>query len=217
MKIKFIITILLVSTNIIFSQEKIIKTNGNEIITADNFENGKVENGVYICDKFDWKIKIPENYKISKIKELEETEAKGNAELKKNLPEGSKLQKRTHLIGFELNSSNTFSASFNSLENTKKMSLEEHKKFTVDLLKQSCAQIKNARFEFKTSDIRIGKYKFYKITVEGFNAINNKLVLSQIYYNSYIKNELFGVLISYNNEKEGKMLEDNFLRSLDNK
>lgn len=217
MKIKFIITIVLMSTNFIFSQEKIIRTNGNEIITVDNSENGKVENGVYVCDIFEWKIKIPENYVISKNKELKETEAKGNAELKKNLPYGSKLQKRIHLIAFELNSSNTFSASFNSLENTKKMSLEEHKNFTVDLLKQSCGQIKNARFEFKTSDIRIGKYKFYKITVEGFNASNNKLVLSQIYYNSYINNKLFGVLISYDNAKEGKILEDNFLSSLDNK
>ena len=142
MKIKFIITVLLISTNIIFFQEKIIKTNRNEIITADNFENGKVENGVYVCDKFEWKIKIPENYTISKTKELEETEAKGNSELKKNLPNGSKLQKRIHLIGFELNSQNSFSASLNALENTKKMSLEEHKKFTVDLLKQSYGQIK---------------------------------------------------------------------------
>jgi hypothetical protein len=215
MKIKFIITILLLATNITFSQEKIIRTNGNEIITADNFENGKVENGVYICDKFDWKIKIPESYSISKTKELEETEAKGNAELKKNLPEARKLQKRIHLIGFELNTQNSFSASLNALENTKKMSLEEHKKFTVDLLKQSFGQIKNARFEIKTFDIKIGKYKFYKILVEGFNANNNKLVLSQIYYNSYIKNYLFGVLISYNSEKEGKMMEDNFLNSLD--
>jgi hypothetical protein len=215
MKIRFIITILLVSTNIIFSQEKIIKTNGNEIITADNFENGKVENGVYVCDKFEWKIKIPENYTISKTKELQKTEAKGNAELKKNLPDGSKFQKRIHLIGFELNSQNAFSASLNALENTKKMSLEEHKKFTVDLLKQSYGQIKQARFEFKTYDIEIGKYHFYKITVEGFNASNNKLVLSQIYYNSYIKNYLFGVLITYNNEKEGKLMEDNFLSSLD--
>ena len=95
------------------------------------------------------------------------------------------------------------------------MSLEEHKKFTVDLLKQSFGQIKNARFEIKTFDIKIGKYKFYKILVEGYNANNNKLVLSQIYYNSYIKDYLFGVLISYNSEKEGKMMEDNFLSSLD--
>ena len=215
MKIRFIIAILLVSTNIIFSQEKTITTNGNEIVTVHNFESGKVENGVYVCDKFNWKIKIPENYTISKTKELEETEAKGNAGLKKNLPDGSKFQKRIHLIGFELDSHNLFLASLNSLENTKKMSLEEHKKFTVDLLKQSCGQIKQARFEFKTYDIKIGKYTFYKIAVEGFNVSNNKLVISQIYYNSYIENYLFGVLITYNNEKEGKLMEDNFLSSLD--
>ena len=213
MKIRFIITLLILS-GIGFSQEKIITSNGNEIITVDNFVNGKIENGVYICDKFDWKIKIPESYSISKIKQLEETEAKGNAELKKNLPEATKLQRRIHLIGFELNTQNSFSASLNALENTKKMSLEEHKKFTVDLLKQAFGQIKNARFDIKTFDIKIGKYNFYKILVEGFNVSNNRLIISQIYYNSYIENYLFGVLISYNSEKEGKMMEDNFLNSL---
>ena len=213
MKIRFIITLLILS-GIGFSQEKIITSNGNEIITVDNVVNGKIENGVYICDKFDWKIKIPESYSISKIKQLEETEAKGNAELKKNLPEATKLQRRIHLIGFELNTQNSFSASLNALENTKKMSLEEHKKFTVDLLKQAFGQIKNARFDIKTFDIKIGKYNFYKILVEGFNVSNNRLIISQIYYNSYIENYLFGVLISYNSEKEGKMMEDNFLNSL---
>ena len=215
MKIRLVITTLLISVNVIFSQERIIKTNGNEVITVNDSENGKIVDGFYVCDKFDWKIKIPESYSISKTKEIEETEAKGNAELKKNLPEDTKLQKRIHLIGFELNTQNSFSASLNALDNTKKMSLEDHKKFTVDLLKQSFGQIKNARFEIKTSDIKIGKYRFYKIFVEAFNANNNKLVLSQIYYNSYIKNYLFGVLISYNSEKEGKMMEDNFLNSLD--
>jgi hypothetical protein len=214
MKIKFTITLLLISINIIFCQDKIIKSNGNEIITADVPENGKIENEVYICNRFDWRIKIPQNYNISKIKELEETESKGNEVIKKNLPDNIKIQKRTHLIGFELNSKNTFSASFNSLVNAKKISLEEHKKFTVDLLKKSCAQIKNATFEFKTKDVKIGKYQFYKLTVEGYDSKSNKLVLTQIYYNSYVKNHLFGVLISYNDEKEGKLLETNFLNSL---
>ena len=215
MKIKFIITILLVSINTIFSQEKIIRTNGNEIITVDNSKNGKVENGVYTCNLFDWKIKIPKNYKISDTKKLEEISAKGDDIIEKNLLDGTKLQKRNHLIGFELNSQNTFSANFNSLDNNKKMSLEEHKNFVINILKQSYGQIKNARFEFKTSDIKIGKYQFYKITVDGFSTTNNKLVLSQIYYNTYIKNHVFGVLITYNNAKEGKILEDNFLNSLD--
>ena len=214
MKIRLIIAFLITSINIAFSQEKVIKTNGDEIITVNESQNGKIKNGFYICDKFDWKIKIPKNYIINEAKELKELERKGNAKLKKNLPDNVTLQNRTHLIGFQLNSKNTYSASFNPLENTKKISLEEHKKFTVDLLKQSCAKIKNARFEFKTSDIKIGKYQFYKLTVECYNTSNNQLFLTQIYYNSYIKNHLFGVLISYDIEKEGKLLESNFLSSL---
>jgi hypothetical protein len=52
-----------------------------------------------------------------------------------SLPNTSTIQERIHLIAFSLNSQNTFSASLNSLKNTKKVTLEEHKKFTTELMK----------------------------------------------------------------------------------
>lgn len=196
MKIKFIITLLLISINLVFSQG-----------------NGKIENGTYVCDRFEWKIKIPENYTLSKASELEELERKGNAIIKEDLPAKVELQKRTHLIGFNLDSKNTFSASFNPLKDTQKMTLEQHKNIMTDILKQSCSKIENATFEFASDDIKIGKYQFYKITVKGFTRTDNQLVLTQIYYNSFIKNHLFGALISFSKENEGKLLETNFLNS----
>jgi len=214
MKHKFILVLLFISFNYSFSQEKIIKTNGNEIITVDREENGKVENGIYTCNKINWNIKIPEKYTITELTEIEKLEQKGNGEIKKNISDKSTIQKRIHLIGFALNSQNTFSAGLNSLKNTKKVTFEEHKKFTTELLKNSLSKIENARFEFNVSDVKIGKYKFYKIKIEGYNKSNNKLVLTQVYYNSFINEYLFGVLINYNNENEGKMLEENFINSL---
>jgi hypothetical protein len=214
MKIPLIFTLLLFSTSTVFAQEETISTSGSETANIVDSESGKIENGYFICKAFDWKIKIPENYTITKIKEMERMESKGTTELKKSLPDYANIQKRSHLIAFEFNKNNTFSSSFNSLENTKKIPLEEHKNFIVALLKQSYSQLKGARFEFNTSDLKIGEHQFYKITVTGYNASNNQLVLTQIYYNSYIKNHLFGVLINYTNEKEGRMLEDNFLSSL---
>jgi hypothetical protein len=76
-------------------------------------------------------------------------------------------------------------------------------------------KIENAKFEFNVSDIEIGKYKFYKIKIEGYNKSNNKLVLTQIYYNCFINEYLFGALINYNDENEGKMLEENFMNSFE--
>jgi len=46
------------------------------------------------------------------------------------------------------------------------------------LLKNSFSKIENTKFEFNVSDVEIGKYKFYKIKIEGYNKSNNKLVLS---------------------------------------
>lgn len=217
MKYKFIIISLFISFNNSFSQEKVIKTNGNgnETITVERKENGKVENGLYTCNRINWSIKIPEKHTITENTEIEKLNQKGNIEIKKNISENSTIQERIHLIAFSLNSQNTFSASLNSLKNTKKVTLEEHKKFTTELMKNSFSKIENAKFEFNVSDIEIGKYKFYKIKIEGYNKSNNKLVLTQIYYNCFINEYLFGVLINYNDENEGKMLEENFMNSFE--
>lgn len=215
MKIRIIITLLIITINYTFSQEKVIKSKGIETIKVDNTESGKVENGIYTCNKFDWSIKIPENYTITNVKEIQQLEEKGNSEIKKNIPKNTFIEKRIHLIGFNLNSKNTFSAGLNLLDKTKKVTLEEHKKTTTELLKKTFSKIENARFEFEVTDIKIGKYKFYKIKVDAYNKSNNQLVLTQIYYNSFVKNYLLGVLINYNNINEGKLLEENFINSME--
>ncbi len=123
MNMKITILLLLVSINYAFSQG-----------------NGKIENGNYVCNRFEWKINIPKNYNLTKVQELETLEKKGNTELKKNLPNNVTIQNRTHLIGFYLDSKNTFSASFNPFNN-KKTTFEENEKMTLNLLKQSCSKI----------------------------------------------------------------------------
>lgn len=213
MKIKFITALLLISINLTFSQEKVIRLNGNETLTINNPENGKIENRIYSCNRFVWKIKIPESYAVLETKELEELENKGNAEIKKR-NENAKLQNSTHLIGFT-DSKNSFTSSFNPLDGLKKISLEEHKKLTIENLKQAFSTIKNAKFEFTTSDVKIGKHQFYKIKVEGFNASNNILVFTQIYYNSFINDHLFSTLIGFSDKNQGLLLENNFLSSID--
>lgn len=205
MKLRFIITFLLISINFIFSQEKKVQLRENEFLTIDNPVNGKIEKGFYICNKFNWKIPIPENYKVIDPKQIEEMEKKGNA---------VKNEKNTHLVGFNLDAQNLFSSSYNSLDSTKKKSLDEHQKMFIATLNQAFSAIKNAKFELKTSNVKLGKYQFYKIKVEAYDANNKKLILTQIYYNSFINDYLFSVLISYNDEKQGKLLDNNFLNSM---
>lgn len=196
MKDIIMITLFFVSINVTNSQEK-NKSNEKESIAIDNIESGKVENGKYNCNRFKWSVKIPSKYSIIELEELAGLEKKGNKEVRKNLPDNIKIQNRTHLIGFKLNNQNTFTASFNPLEKTKKVTLEQHGKFLTELLKKSCSKFENGKFEFNTSQVTIGNYQFYKIKVEGYNKANNQLVITQIYYNSYIKEHLFGFLITY--------------------
>ena len=219
MKIKFIITLLLISTNYVFSQkENEIKTTpaSNSEIIIDIPENGKVENGYYICNKFDWKIAIPEGYEITDLKRVKELEDKGYKVVSKEVPNGIAVNPHpTHLIGFGVDKYNYLKASFETLVDKKKFTLEEHKKFSEQLLRDTYSKVKELKYEITTSDIKIGKHNFYKIQVRLYHATTDKLILTQELYNSYIKNNLFSVSINYTNENVGMLLNYNFMKSLE--
>lgn len=216
MKEKILFIILIINFNIIFSQEKIIKTKGNEIITIDNNENGKVENGVYSCNKFAWKIEIPKDYIITELERVKELEEKGYSALKSEIPNGTAIIKSPpHLIGFGKDKRNTFSSSFTPLEGTKKVTLEEHKQFVAKLLKDTYSNMKGLKFEQTESNIKIGKYYFYKIQEKLYRETTNELILTQDFYNCFINNNLFSVNINYNNQEDGKILNENFIKSIE--
>ena len=215
MKIRIIITLLLVSINICFSQEN-KKANKDEILTVTARENGKVENGIYTCNLFDWKITIPENYQITDQKRTEELENKGY-EATKNANPNIKINPHpTQLIGFEKDKYNTFKSSFESLVGTKKVTLEEHKKFSEQLLSDTYSKIKELKYELSSSsDIKLGKYIFYKIQIRLYNPKNDELLLTQELYNTFIDNHLFSVSINYRNEDDGMLLNYTFKKSLE--
>lgn len=208
MKLKITFILLLTASNFLFSQEKVI---------GPNDENGIVENNIYTCYRFDWKINIPINYEITDVKRIEELENKGYEAVSKELPKGTFVKpRRPHLIGFEVDKRNTFSSTFESLAGTKIVSLEEHKNFIVKLLNDTYANIETLRCESSSANMRIGKYDFYKVQTKLFDAKTGELMLTQDLYNSFINNHLFSVNINYNNPNIGKLLTDNFLSSLNN-
>jgi hypothetical protein len=214
MKLKFLFILLIIYSNPIFSQEKKEVIKGDELI-IEVPENGKLENGIYSCNLFDWKITIPENYKITDIKRTEELENKGY-EVAKNANPGIKVNPHpTQLIGFEKDKYNTFKASYESLVGKKKMTLEEHKTFSEQLLSETYSKIKELKFELSSSDIKLGEYSFYKIQIRLYNAKNDKLLLTQELYNTYIDNHLFSVSIGYTNVEDGILLNYTFTKSLE--
>lgn len=195
MKLKFASLILLIASNCIFSQEKAVESNDKEILTVkpvEVTENGKIENNVYTCYKFDWKISIPLNYDITDVKHS------------------------SHLIGFGVDKRNTFTASFESLKGTKITSLEEHQNFMIKLLNDTYSNIETLKFELSSATMRIGNYDFYKIRTKLYDPKTNELLLTQDLYNSFINDSLFSVNINFNNPNIGKLLTDNFVSSLNN-
>jgi hypothetical protein len=212
MKSKFLFLLLIVLSNPVFSQEKKEVIQGDEL-NAEIPKNGKVVDGVYSCNLFNWKIEIPDGYTVMEIKKIEELEKKGFEATA--VPKGTQIRRNPpHLIAFEKDKKNNFSSSFEPLEGTKKMTLEENKNFVANILSDTYSKIPGVKFELIKSDVKIGKYDFYNIEIKLYNATTNKLLVTQEFYNSYINNHLFSVSINYVNEDEGMLLTLNFLKSL---
>ena len=178
-------------------------------------DNGKIENGIYTCNRFDWKINIPNGYEIRTVKDEQDLEEVAYETVNDQVPDGMTVRKnRPYLVGFGIDDRNYFSASFESLEGTKKMTLPEHQKFVAKLISDSYATIKGVKAEQKLENKKIGNYDFYIIKGELYNQKTGELLLTQLIYNTYIKNHLFSSSINYSTEQNGKTLIENFEKSL---
>ena len=193
-------------TSFLYPQEKVVTIDPEGII-IEEVTNGKIENNIFICNLFDWKIAIPEGFKVTELKTAEELQNKGYTFIKNNAPEGTVVHSTPPiLIGFERNKYNYFSSSYESLKGDKKVTLEEHKNFSVQLLTNTYTKIKELKSEIKASNLKLGPRQFYKITIRLYNAKNDRLVLTQEIYNTFINNHLFSASINYTNEITGMLL-----------
>lgn len=206
MKLKFIFLSLLITSNFIFSQEKVTESHADETLNVKPkgvSPNGRIENGTYTCLKFNWKMQIPSGYQMDAATVI--------------LPNGTIIsQNPSHLIGFGIDGRNTFLASLESLTGSQIKSLEEHKDFMIQLFNDTYSKIETLKFELSSATMKIGNYDFYKIQTKLYDPKTKELLLTQDLYNSFIDNHLFSVNINYNNLKVGKSLTEIFTGSLSN-
>lgn len=215
MKVFYICLLLLISTNFIFSQEKSVLFSNKKPLTLDTPVNGKLDNGIYVCNRFKWAITIPDGYEITDPKKIEELENSGYEAINKEGSNTLNLNPHpTHLIGFGIDEYNYFTSSFELLVGISN-SLEEHKKNSEQLLIDTYSKIKELKYELSVSDMKIGKLNFYKMQIRLYDSKTDKLLLTQEIYNTFIDNHLFCVSINYTNETIGMLLNYNFIKSLE--
>lgn len=183
----------------------------------EQMENGFIRDGVFVCNKFDWRISIPKGYKIRNLKEKRKREKTGYQALKDEVPENYEINKEsTHLIGFEIDKYNYFSSSFEPFGNTE-MTMKEHQKFVSDLLSNTYKKLDGIDFEMELSEEKIGKYDFYIIQTKLLKKQTDNLILTQVNYNTKIDNNLFSSSINYKTEDVKMTLTENFKNSLKDK
>lgn len=193
-------------------QKQINPSNKNELI-IEVLEDGKIEDGKYKCNLFDWQIEIPSDFTITSKERLKELEDKGYEAMKENSSEGKNISRETTtLISFEKDKYNTFSVTYESLKGKKKMSFEEYKSFILKLLEETYSG-KGIKYDIAKSDLKLGKYDFNKILIHLYHPKTEELILTQMFYSSYINNHLYTAGVNYQNEDLGSMLNQNFIKS----
>ena len=184
----------------------------SELIVADQ-EDGKIEDGKYKCNLFDWKIEIPEGFTITTKERTKELEDKGYEAMKEHSTQGKNISRATTtLISFEKDKYNIFSANYESLVGKKKMTFDEYKAFMLKLLDETYSG-KGMKFDIKSSDMKLGKYDFNKIIVHLYHPKTDALILTQEFYSSYINNHLYTAGLNYQDENLGYIMGYNFMKS----
>ena len=177
-------------------------------------ENGVIIDSIYYCDKFDWKIVIPDGYALTNIAQREDLENTGFSIVKEVVPEGYEIRKnRPHLIGFQLDEFNCFSSSFESFEETN-MTMDEHQIFVSKIQKDSFDKIEGIDYEQHLSTETIGNYQFFIITSKIYKEGSRDLLLTQQIFNTKIDGHLFSSLITYKNKEVFEVLNQTFRNSL---
>ena len=148
-------------------------------------ENGKIENGVYTSNRFNWQIKIPSGYEVRTVKDQHNLEEVGYKAIQEQVPNGMTVRKnRPYLVGFDIDEKNYFSASLEPLEGTKKMTLPEHQKFISKLLADTYSTINGIKFDQELSNKNLGQHNFYIVKNKIYNQKTDELILSQLIYNT---------------------------------
>jgi hypothetical protein len=213
MKKIYIPFLLLISQFYCYSQQKpVIKSNVDEL-TIEVPEKGTIENDIYKCNLFDWKIEIPSGFTVIPDERIKQLQDKGYQAIQENATEGKNIRRETNnLISFEKNKYNIFGATYESLEGTKKLSLEEHKQFTSKLLEETYSG-KGIKVDIVSSDLKLGEHDFYKIVIHLYHPKTNQLILTQEFYTTYINNHLFSANMNYTDENSGYVMAYNFIKS----
>ena len=188
-----------------------LKTKESEIFQP--IEAGKIENGKYICNLFKWQIDIPSDFTITSKERADQLQEKGYNAMRESVPDAKNVKKESnHLIDFEKNKYNSFGASYDPLSGSIKQTLEEHKNFTGKLVGDTYLA-KGVKYDMAESNLKLGKYDFYKILIHIYHPTNKELILTQELYGAYINNHLFSVNINFTDQNLGNILRDNFIRS----
>jgi hypothetical protein len=177
-----------------------------------NIDEGKVEGNIYTSQEIGWTIAIPTGWTLTEKAKLKEMNEKGLKVLEETIEESIDYSELKNLIAFEKNVFNNFQSTSEPFALEYDGEWEENNAAIKDVIYQAYVNqgIKVDSTATKIETIDNLDFQTYTFTIYGPEG---NVILKQRLFSRLINGFDFGVIINYNNFRDGTELLNIFRKS----
>lgn len=165
----------------------------------------------YTNAKIGWTITVPKGYQVLSKGRIEANEQRGRVAIGATVKDTAQIEGLQHLINFQKNQFNLFSATIEPFKLSKASDYEQNNQLVKKLVYEAYT---NQHIKIDTSSGKevFGKRSFHAFYIKIYGP-NGFVIMNQHTYSALINGYDFGVNINYNNEVDKKTLLDAFKSS----
>ena len=162
------------------------------------------ERSIYQVPEVGWTVKIPQDWPVISKKDMTKLSESGKDLLKNTTGTEVDVSSMNVLINLKKDPFNIFISTMEPFEGTESEYATQNRQ-VYDVLKQAFAA-KNIPCEYKESTMQVDGLDFDVFAVSAFDAAKKKVIISQKYFSRLINQQVFSMIINYNNETDEKTL-----------
>jgi len=177
--------------------------------TKPKEEEPKLE--TYTNATIGWTISVPKGFQVLSKSRVEANEQKGRAAIGAIAKDTAKVEGLQHLINFQKNQFNLFSATIEPFKSNKVGDYEKNIQMVKKLVYDAYTS-QHIKIDTSSGKEVFGKRSFNAFYIKIYGP-NGFIIMNQHTYSTLINGYDFGININYNNEVDKKMLLDAFKNS----
>ncbi len=187
------------------------------LISACNHAKQEANGGInrkketFLSKEIGWTVEIPEGFKSLSDNRVEVNAQKGKEAIEKASGETVQMTGLIHLINFQRNQFNSFTATIEPFSEARDGKYEKNNRLVKKLIFDTYV---NQKIKIDTSSAKeLVKKRSFNVFLVKIYGPNGDVIMNQLLYSQLIRGYDFGVIINYNNEADKKTLVDAFKNS----